>query len=175
MTMTKTERNELRGIVRTQFKVLRAEVVQRQAEVLAEIEQEIEKRYVGEDRRRQAVMDRLGEIVGAASREATDVLKAEEVGVSISRPIRVWHENIEWPKDDRISLRRQALAAFEAKVAAAKLALDRQEADLLRKLAVGALDSDEAKSFLEGIPTVGELVPVSRLQELVGDLPEVAP
>ena len=167
MTMTKGERIELRSIVKQQFKVLRSEVVQRQAEVLAELEQQIAARYSDEDHRRSQVRDRIAEIIGEAQRAATDVLKDEDAGVSIHRPYSIRGAAIEWPADDRRELRRQALATFEAKVAAATLNLERQEADLLRRLAIGAIESDEAREFLSGIPTVGELVPVSRLEELV--------
>lgn len=51
----------------------------------------------------------------------------------------------------------------------------RQEADLLRSLAVDALESDEARSFLGRIPTVGELVPSVRLAELASAIDVEAP
>lgn len=174
MTMTKTERNELRSIVKTQFKVLRAEIVQRQAELLSDLEGEIAARYSAEDERRKVVHDQVAEILGVAQREITDVLASEDVGVSVHRPYQVRGATIDWPKDDRGELRRQAMAAFHAKVAAATLRLDREEADLLRTLAVGALETDEAQAFLAMIPTVGELVPVARLEALIagGEMPE---
>ena len=47
--ITKTERTELRGIVRQQFRVLRAEVDQREAEVIADAEEQINGKYADED------------------------------------------------------------------------------------------------------------------------------
>ena len=119
--ITKAERTELRSIVRGQFKVLRAEFVQRQAELLAELEQRIADRYGESDAGRAKVAWRLREIVEEA------------------------------------------------------IALDRQEADLLRTLAVGALESEEARAFLAAIPTVGQLVPAARLAELDHDGKVVGP
>lgn len=49
---------------------------------------------------------------------------------------------------------------------AALLRLSRQEADLLSELAIGVLESAEARAFLGAIPTVGELVPAARLAQL---------
>jgi hypothetical protein len=48
----------------------------------------------------------------------------------------------------------------------ALLALDRQEADLLRNLALDALETDAARGFLDRIPTVADLVPSRRLREI---------
>ncbi len=48
----------------------------------------------------------------------------------------------------------------------AQLTLDRQEADLLRSLALEGLETPAARAFLERIPTVGELVPSARLREI---------
>jgi hypothetical protein len=45
--------------------------------------------------------------------------------------------------------------------------VERQEADLLRTLAVEALESEEARAFLKMIPSVAELVPSTRLNELI--------
>lgn len=37
---------------------------------------------------------------------------------------------------------------------------------MLRTLAVGAIESEEARAFLAAIPSVSELVPAARLAEL---------
>jgi hypothetical protein len=55
-------------------------------------------------------------------------------------------------------------------VAGAKLRLNRQEADLLRDISLGALESDEARQFLTGIPAAAELVPLARMAELEANL-----
>lgn len=80
-----------------------------------------------------------------------------------------------FPREERNRLLWGAVADLNAKVSAAKTTLARQEADLLRKLAVDALETDEARAFLSTIPTVSELVPMSRLIELeqaIGTLEE---
>jgi hypothetical protein len=62
------------------------------------------------------------------------------------------------------------VAAIEAQIEGALMRLDREEADLLRTLAIGAIESEEARNFLSAIPTVAELVPASRLAELEASL-----
>lgn len=182
--ITKGERTELRSIVRQQFKVLRHEVEQRQAEMLADLDEQIAQRYAQVDAERQALMWKAHEICEAASRELTDLLsgtaahKGEDhprlLGeeVSVRQPVSVRMERICWSTEDRVQLRRAAVERLEANVKGALLNLERREADLLRTLAVGAIESEEARAFLEGIPTVAELVPAARLAELEAQFDE---
>lgn len=183
--ITKGERTELRSIVRQQFKVLRHEVEQRQAELVASLDTQIADRHADTDKARQDLMWKAHEICERASREITDLFVGDAAGsgavkgdvdapfrgrdlpeVSIERPVRVGMETISWSKADRVQLRRAAVSRIEANVKGALLSLERREADLLRTLAVGAIESEEARVFLEGIPTVAELVPAARLLEL---------
>jgi len=166
MAITKGERAELRSLVKQQFRVLGQEVDERRAELEAEVTREVDARFEGERRRRDAIRDRVGEILGAAQREITDVLKDEDVGVTPGRPYYISGDVIRWEDDGSKRLIQQARADIEAKVRAAKLKLARQEADLLRELSVGAIESEEARRFLGSIPTVGELVPAASLPML---------
>lgn len=166
--MTKAERAELRSIVKQQYKVLRNEVTQRQAELIAEVEQEIAERYAEADQTWEAFKHKVDEIVMAANRQINDALY--EFGYQAkSGSERMWvhSPSISKPESERTELRRLAQARVNAQIRDAGVALDRQEANLLRDLAVGALESDEARAFLAAIPSVGELVPAARLRELV--------
>lgn len=169
-SMTKGERQELRVVIRARMKVLRQDVAARVAELDTELDEMVEAKFHDEDARRAAILDRVQDIMGVAEREATDLLKAEPVGVSIARPLRLgvaWpHHRIKWPDDGRDLMRRDGKATVEERRRKALLAIDRQEADLLQALAVDALESDAATAFLGSIPTVGELVPAFRLAEL---------
>jgi hypothetical protein len=101
--ITKGERTELKSIVRYQFKVLRSETRQRQAELLAEMEARIAEHYADEDKRQQDLMWKCQEIIEDARRQITDVLLGEKVDrgyrgtedeISIRRPVRVEMETI---------------------------------------------------------------------------------
>lgn len=180
--ITKGERTELRSIVRQQFRVLRHEIDQRHAEMTADLDEQVAARFADVDEQRRQLMWKANEITEAASRELTDLFSGsgavngyadmDRIGghpdpeVSVERPVRCIMEQVSWSKADRVQLRRAALDRLEERVKGALLNLERREADLLRTLASGAIESEEAREFLAGIPTVGELVPQARLSEL---------
>jgi hypothetical protein len=172
VTITKAERTELRSIVRQQFRVLRGEVEQRGVELLAELLGQLNAKYADEDDAWGVASHKANEAVLEANRQVNDIYREllgdkhiERMYVGApSQPIR--HRRL---------LEGEGKKRVEASVASALLKLSRDEADLLRNLAVGALESAEAHAFLTGIPTVGELVPAARLAELeaaLGDTPD---
>lgn len=162
--ITKGERAELRSVVKQQFKVLRSEIDQRKAELAAEIEQQITERFRSEDETRETVIFMAAEIARKANRELNDVVVEHGLKVRDGYD-RVWFDSprMSFSDDARHRMRVGLNANVEATVKGAKARLDRQEADLLRSLAVDAVESEEARAFLSAIPTVGELVPSSRL------------
>jgi hypothetical protein len=167
--MTKAERSELRSIVRQQFKVLRAEVEQRRKELAAEAAEQVRRRYAAADKAVDDLNWKIEQIVDQANKDIRDAVKAvqgdSDGGTwSWSGPVRaprVGHE-----REDRFALTGALSTGIDAQAKSATLTLERQEADLLRQLAMGALESEEARAFLASIPTVGELVPASRLREI---------
>lgn len=163
----KGERTELKSIVRQQFKVLRSELEQREMEMLADIEQEIVARFSDDDQAWSVVQHKVHEAVMEANRQINDALY--EAGYQAKGSTeRMWIDTprMAQPKEDQYQLRRLATSRITAQVRGAKLRLEREEADLLRTLAVGAIESEEAQAFLAAIPSVGELVPAARLAEL---------
>ena len=170
--ITKGERAELRSLIRQRFKVLRADVEARKAELVAELEERIEQRFAAEDKRWADAMFVIAEAVREANRKANDVLRGLDIdALDTSREYEVViAKSIAKPQAERNVLRRNGTTRIEAQVKNAGLQLDRQEADLLTRLVAGALESDEARAFLGEIPTVSALVPADRLLELVGQL-----
>lgn len=169
--ITKAERTELKSIVRNQFKVLRAEVEQREAELMAEVDDQISDRFSDEDKAWSDAATLANEAILEANRRLNDIYRnllgdrhEERMYARGSMPDR--------PTQKRLDLRMQAKCKLVAQVQAAQLRLQRQEADLLRTLAVGALETAEAHAFLSAIPTVSELVPAARLAELEASLAE---
>jgi hypothetical protein len=168
MTMTKGERTELRSVVRQQFKVLRAEVVQRQKEMTADMVLQIGEHFAADDETWRGVTHRIHEITLAANREVNDALYESGYQAKGNTEQMWFHTpNLHPPTvGDRQQMTMAAHRKIDAQVADALLRLDREEADLLRSLSVGALESAEAHAFLAGIPTVSQLVPSTRLAEL---------
>ena len=166
--ISKGERDELRRIVRGDFKALRSEVDVREAELRAEIEKRVAQRFIGHEEtihkareKVQAIIDEANAKMGEAALECQRDCEGYVVHLEPLFP-----PQLRFVREKRDEMRRAMLADLEARVAQAKARMQRQEVDLLKKLSSGALESDEAKAFLREIPTVAELVPESRLLEL---------
>lgn len=164
------ERRELRSVVKAQYKVLRSEVERRVEEMKAEIEAELLERYRRED---QAVAEATKEVraifeaAWSEIRGVTERLQQAHPDLTVEAQIAYGGRLIvDAENKTRTQLRRAALAHIPHVVGNAKLALDRQEVDLLRELSASAIESTEAEKFLRSIPTVGQLVPQARLAEL---------
>lgn len=163
--ITKAERQELRSVVRHQMKVLRSEIMQRQAELMTGVRSEIAEHFRGEDETWGKASHDVQEAVLEANRRVNDVYR-ELLGDSHVEAMYVRAEMPRKPTQQRTALYQQAESQLTAQVKGALLRIERQEADLLRTLSVGALESEEAHKFLAAIPTVSELVPAARLVEL---------
>lgn len=175
--ITKGERTELRSLIRQRFRVLRADVRQREAELLAELENRITLLFAADDKAWNDAIYLIEEAAREANRKANDILRGLNVEglVLEGRDFSiVTARSLTKPVGHRVQMRREGGARIEAQVKGAMLQLDRQEAELLTRLVAGALESDEARAFLGEIPTVGMLVPTERLLELGRSLGEGA-
>jgi hypothetical protein len=171
--INKGERAELRALVKSQFKVLRSEVEQRQAEMQADLSTQLDERYAAWDKQWSDAMFLCQEKALECNRAVNDLLREmiEQPDGGRSEFMLVAFHPPHKPDRRRTELYRAGIARINADVKAAQLRLDRDEADLLRTLTIGALESEEARQFLAAIPTVGELVSRARLAELEAGLP----
>jgi hypothetical protein len=169
-TIPPGERRELRSVVRQQFRVLRAEVKQREMELKAEAERRLVERYRDEDKSIDDLNWRITEIARDAQRQIQDLMKefgdAAEGGQWNQWDGRLSVQGVSRKTENREQLHRALMAGINEQVRQASLALDRQEADLLRSLAMESLETSEARAFVDRIPTVAELVPSRRLREI---------
>jgi hypothetical protein len=167
------ERRELRAVVRQQIKVLRAEVKQRKLELIAEGERRLVDKYSDEDQKTNDLYHELRELTRKANDDlAALMLKYEDdPAFSGGRWKGGYGTQFDVPRiarqtNDRKQLHDAFLAGIESQVQSAQLSLDRQEADLLRSLAMESLETEQAREFLARIPSVAELVPSRRLAEI---------
>jgi hypothetical protein len=179
--ITRGERTELRSLIKQRFRVLRADVAQREAELHAELEERLNERLADDDKVWGDVSFLIGEAAREANRKANDAIRGlvgrdgwpNEGRIIWSASIDSVRKSVATPAPDRSVIRRQGQTRIGATIKAAQLQLDRQEVDLLTRLASGALESDEARAFLAEIPTVSALVPAERLLELERALKEL--
>lgn len=167
--ITPGERRELRSVVKQQIKVLRAEVEQRKMELQAEVSTRLAEKYRHEDERANEFRRQVDEITEEANRQMRDVMAEHESLFDDGR----WQgrayfspPHVDRKAGDRDELRKAMERGISAQAKQALLDLDRQEADLLRDLAMGGLETSAARAFLGRIPTVAELVPSRRLREI---------
>lgn len=171
--MNKTERDELRRLIRARFKVLRSDVEQRKAELLVELDSEIAARFADVDKQwRDAafVIEKIRlEANGQINQVYRDLIGKDEYGTAADHNL-VSIRHIGQPHNNRGHMRNRGLQQIEARCKAALLELERREVELLTDLATSALESAEARQFMGRIPTVSELVPRARLQEIEASL-----
>jgi hypothetical protein len=163
------ERQELRAVVKSQFKVLRGEVEQRKAELAAEAAEQVRRRYATTDKQVDDLNWKIEQIIDQANKDIRDAVKGAQNDSDAGKWTwtgAVHAPRVTYQREDRWALQNALTSGIDAQAKDALLRLQRQEADLLQQLALGALESDEARAFLRTIPSVAELVPASRLKEI---------
>jgi hypothetical protein len=167
--ITATERRELRTVVRMRLKVLRSEVAAREADLTQEMERRLVERYRGDDEQNTAFRNDVKKIQARANEQLVKLKEKYEDRFSGGR----WNTGDDFSMpycrrstEDRQQLRRALEAGIKAELRAAKVALDRQEADLLENLSLDALQTSAARAFLATLPKAVELVPSQKLQEI---------
>lgn len=166
--MTKGERNELAKVARLRARVAGANVAQRQAELLAEIEEQLSAEYRFDDAAWADVTTEANRAIAEA--DAAVSQRCRDLGIPDRfRPSLTigWYsrgENAAAAR--RTELRALAKARVEADAKAAKLVIANREADVLTEIIAGGLETDAARRFLDSIPTAHELMPAFTLAEL---------
>lgn len=171
--MNKTERDELRRLLRARFKVLRADVEARRGELEAELSDQITAHFAAIDKQYDDAMYRIKLIGDDANRQINDIGRelhgADKWGVKHDRAMFSVASPPKPGSEERVSMSRRGFREIEQRVRNALLTLDRQENELLTELAMSALESADAQVFFGRIPSVSELVPAYRLHQIAGD------
>lgn len=165
--LTAGDRRELRSVVKKSFAVLRNDVKRREQEMNAEVEEELLARYRQQDERIAQARRELAQAEDALKREQVRIAEAlEQEEPSLVVSIREGRLVATDPRRRQLEVALRAM--IPKRVAAALSKLDLEELALQRDLAVSALDTQRALTFLGSIPTVGDLVPKARLAEIEG-------
>lgn len=165
--ITSRERTELRSIVRHHMKVLRAEVGQREAEMMAEAGVRIMDRFRDEDAKADDLRREIGALTEEVNIKLRKVVAKHEKLFEGGKWDRVGHYNapqVYRKYEDRDQLRRALAAGIKAQAKTARVTLERQEADLLRNLALDALETQAARAFLDQLPTVTQLMSLPEIE-----------
>lgn len=169
MTMTKADREKLAQLVRRREKLAKGDVDRVAAERLADFEQQAASIYrVDDDEVWAEQMRIVDEAIADAQVRVAE--RCRELGVPdwTAPSIRAgWHTRGENASKVRVAeLRRVAKTRIDALAEAAKVEIERASLDVQTQLIAGGLDSDEARAFLDAMPTPQQLMPALTVMEI---------
>lgn len=165
--LRRKDRDDLVRIAKMRAKIAKSEIEGRKAELLAQVERQLAAKYsMGDERWR--------EVTAAADQAARDAnLRIQQVFEEHGIPIEFapsmyvgwWDRGETAEAKRRDELRRVARAELDAKGKAAKLAIEKAEAETITELLVLTM-AEEAKGRLEAIPSAAELLVAPSVAEL---------
>lgn len=158
--MTLTERREIKGIIKRRFGVLRKDIEVRERELQNVIRDNIREKH-------EAELKRIDKELAALQ---TTIVTALSKSKMIRDQARNRGIDVQFQTNSEGAYYRVAVANLEDKVrdefrqlwaerGRADLSIDQQEVDLLERLALESIESDDAKSFLSTIPTLDAILP----------------
>lgn len=167
--MNAVERQALRQVVRQRMKVLRSDVTARKAELIAEAQDRATAAFAERDKALAQLNQQVADLIETATIQIRALKNAAEIQLGVDQLAITGYPaapRIGVARDDKRAMLLRLYAEIDAQVSAALVQIDRQEADLIEEITVDGLETDAAKDFLTRIPTIGQLVPASRIPEL---------
>lgn len=168
-TMTSAERETLVKIIRQRERVAKGDAKERAARLVADFERQMDTRYSYDE---NEVWEKAVAAAEFAVREAKVLVQAECDRLGIPRAFAPcismgWHESgRNESRRERGEMRRVAMKQIEAIEKAARSTIERRSVEAQEAILVGSLTSDDAKQFLEAIPTVEALMPPIEMEKV---------
>jgi hypothetical protein len=166
--MTRRDRQDLQAVARTRARVAKAKVATREAQLVAQAEEQLSAIYSAQDEAWADITAKAEALV----KEADDKIAAicREKGISEDFRPRItpyWHgRGMNADPSRRAELRTLVRAKIAAAGKEAKTVIDARSADVQEELIAGGLESEEARRYLDKIPSPDELMPPIPLAEL---------
>jgi hypothetical protein len=169
--MLRRERDDLEKLCRDRERLSKAAADARAAEMKANFEEQIAAIYSFDQ---DAVWKTAHEQIAQVGREvqATVAARCKELGILPEFAPTI---SFDWygrgqnaAKGRRDELRKVAYTRIDAKAKEAKTRITLVACDYRSRLVSGSLESDEAKAFLESMPTVADMMPqitVAQIQD----------
>lgn len=171
--MTRREREDLAQLVRRREKVAKTTAAERSAELLADFEQQMATVYAAEDEAWKDVTTRAKQLVAEADAEIAK--RCRELGIPEDlRPglsLGWYGRGQNASKERRAELRRVAQSRIAAMEKQARSEIERSSVEVQTQLLAGGLETDEARAFLESMPTAQALMPPLNATDLSKALP----
>jgi hypothetical protein len=171
--MTRRDREELAKLVRRREAVAKTAAKRRAAELVADVEQQLAAVYKSDDVRWRTISAAAQEAIATADRAIA--ARCRELGIPEQfRPglCLSWHgrgENATAVR--RAELRRVAVSRIAALEQRAREEIERCSLEVQTQLLKAGLETDEARAFLESMPTIDALMPPLPLAEIEAAVP----
>jgi hypothetical protein len=168
-TMTRYEGERLERLCRDRERIAKAAVDARAAEIWAHFQQQLCARYdFDQDQVWKASYQRAEMIVAQAQRDiAAESKKLGILPEFAPSLILGWRDSGQNAcKERRRELEKLGRAELDARTKKAKGIISLAAAEVRVKLLDGLLESDQAKAFLESMPTAADLLPQINYKEL---------
>jgi hypothetical protein len=171
--MTRKDREELCKVIRLRAKVAKGDVVRRKAEQLAAVEAQLSAVFAFEDEAWKSITKEADQLVKEADARVAEICRQRGVPANFRPRLHLgwWERGANASASRRAELRKLAERQLEAAAANAKLTIESKEAEVLTVLHAGNLESEEARLFLEALPSAASLMPPL----LMGDLQKLLP
>jgi hypothetical protein len=169
MTMQRREREDLEKMCRDRERLAKAACDARASDLKANFEQQMAATYSFDS---DEVWKKAAEMADKTVKEANIAIAAqcEQLGIPKEFAPQL---NLAWysrgenaSKERRVELRKVAYTRIDAQVKDAKATIALTSCDYRVKLISGSLESDEARAFLEQMPTVVDLMPKFTLAQI---------
>lgn len=172
-TMTRTDRETLIKIARQRERIAKSESKERAARLLADFERQLDRRYSYDE---NEIWEKAVEIAESAVTEANRAIADEcrRLGIPDQFAPKLgmgWSDRgRNASRSERAEMRRVAQREIDALEKAAQTAIARQSVQTQEKIMIGGLTTDDARIFLESMPTADSLMPaitVDRVEALL--------
>ncbi len=161
--MTRADRDTLVKIARQRERVAKSEAKSRAAQLLADFEKQLDRRYQYDE---SEIWTASIKAAKAAVDEAQAKVAAECERLGIPKDfaptIQLGWESAgrQASRQQRTEMRRVATKQVEAMLKAASNAIERRSLETQEKIMVGGLSTEDARQFLESMPTAESLMPM---------------
>jgi hypothetical protein len=166
--MTRRDRNDLLDVAKMRTRVAKAGVATREAQLLAKVEEELSAIYSANDEAWKEIAAEADAKVKEVDAQIAAICRERGVPEEFRPQLHtMWYgRGANASKERRAELRKLAQARIKAAGQEAKTAIDAQSVEVMSEIIAGALESDEARRYLDKIPTPAQLMPPVEVAEL---------
>lgn len=169
-TMTRSERKDLADVIRMRARVTKSSLETLAADRRAEVEAQLSAIHQSDDERWRAITAVANRALQEADAQLAAICQAQGIPEKFRPSLHLsWYgrgENA--TAERRAELRKLAYARIDADRKAGVQLVDAWAAEKLTTLVAGGLSSDDAKAFLDGLPSPDALLPSIRITPELG-------